>query len=147
MELSTICMIFDSTIRCGGTHLYTYHILNGELGAADGVGFVFDSHVRRNNIQRMRSVFLNQRGSLCIRDCGTVRKLGAYVPPLEPGMCVTLQIDLDGLNAQFATYTAQGVLATADVSFDGLFDPTLQVALRSGFFCAVVTKEISVCLL
>ncbi|CAE7251591.1 unnamed protein product [Symbiodinium natans] len=146
MELSSICMVFDSTLRCRGVHRYQYTILSGELGAADGAGFVFDSKVRRNNIQQMRTVFLNQRGVICIRDRQNVRKLKAQLPPLEVGLCLTLTVDLDALQLHFVVSSDQGVVGIADVCLDGLFDPTVQANFQSGFFCAVVTKEISVSL-
>lgn len=148
VELSSICMVFDESLRHAGTHLYTYQILDGELGAADGAGFVFDSQVRRNNIQRMRSVFLNQRGRICVRNREHVRKLDVQLPPLAVGMWLTLEIDLDSQYLQFVIYNAEGnVIGVADLSFGGLFPgTTLGQGLASGFFCAVVTKHITVAL-
>eukprot|EP00439_Symbiodinium_sp_Y106_P048964 s255_g6.t1 len=146
MELSSICMVFDSTLRCRGVHTYQYTILSGELGAADGAGFVFDSKVRRNNIQQMRTVFLNQRGVICIRDRQNVRKLKAQLPPLEVGLCLTLTVDLNTLRLHFVVSATEGVVGFAEVCLDGLFDLTAQANFQSGFFCAVVTKEISVSL-
>lgn len=148
MELSSICMVFDESLRRGGTHRYHYQILDGELGVADGAGFVFDSQVRRNNIQRMRSVFLNQRGDVCLRDRGHVSRLGAQLPRLAVGMWLVLQIDLDTLYLQFHIFSPDGYLVgVADVSLDGLFDTSKACeSLHSGFFCAVVTRDISVAL-
>lgn len=146
VELSSICMVFDSSLRCGGVHRYNYQILDGEPGAADGAGFVFDKQVRRNNIQRMRSVFLNQRGRICVRDNGHVSKLRAQLPPLSVGMWLTLHIDLDQLCLQFAVFDANGALTgIADVSLPSLMNilPGGEMP-NSGFFCAVVTKDISV---
>lgn len=146
VELASICMVFDSSLQCGGVHRYCYQIMEGELGAADGAGFVFDSKVRRNNIQRMRSVFLNQRGRICLRNNQQVTKLQAQLPPLTVGVSLTLLVDLDGLNARFNVSNSQGVLAgSADVSLEGLFDPNSSGSqLRSGFFCAVVTGSITI---
>jgi len=146
VELASICMVFDASLRCGGVHRYCYEIMDGELGAADGVGFVFDSKVRRNNIQRMRSVFLNQRGRICLRNNHQVTKLQAQLPPLRVGVCLHLLMDLDSLIARFNVSNAQGVLCgSADVSLQGLFDPSSgALQLRSGFFCAVVTGSITI---
>lgn len=148
VELSNICMVFDASLRSGGVHRYNYQILDGELGAADGVGFVFDKQVRRNNIQRMRSVFLNQRGRICLRDNGHVCKLRAQLPPLAVGMWLTLLIDLDSLCLQFAVFGPEGELAgVADVSVHGILANMSGVEVPySGFFCAIVTKDISVAL-
>lgn len=163
VELAALCMVFDESLRCGGMHHFHYRILDGEVGAADGAGFVFDSKVRRNNIQRMRSVFLNQRGCVCIRDHERVKKLGVRLPPLGAGMSLALNIDLDSLYLQFLVYAADGsTIGMAEVSVGGFFgaDANTQPGPlscsaqarkaadmqppSSGFFCAVVTKEVSV---
>lgn len=146
VELASICMVFDSSLRCGGVHRYNYQIINGELGAADGAGFVFDSKVRRNNIQRMRSVFLNQRGRICLRNNQQVTKLAAQLPPLTVGVRLALVVDLDLLVARFNIINPQGYLSgSADVSLEGLLDHGLGTSqLRSGFFCAVVTGDITI---
>jgi len=146
VELASICMVFDSSLRCGGVHQYTYQIMDGELGAADGAGFVFDSKVRRNNIQRMRSVFLNQRGRICLRNNQQVTKLQVQLPPLTVGVRLMLLIDLDSLMARFNVSNSQGIIGgSADVSLEGLFDlGSNSVQLRSGFFCAVVTGNITI---
>jgi len=152
LELSSICMVFDEKLRCGGQHLYRYQILGGQLGAADGAGFVFDSKVRRNNIQRMRSVFLNQRGRICLRHNHQVTKLKAQLPPLYHGMWLMLHVDLEGLVARFRVGDPSGyVTGYADVSLDTLFQQgegnrSPAGAVRSGFFCAVVTGNIAVAL-
>merc|ERR1719215_814559 len=144
VELASICMVFDASLRVRGVHRYTFEIMAGELGAADGAGFVFDSKVRRNNIQRMRSLFLNQRGRICLRNNQQVTKLQVQLPPLTVGVCLTLLIDLDAMMAQFNVSNAHGMLSgSADVSLVGLFDMGMNSGqLRSGFFCAVVTGSI-----
>jgi len=148
VELPSICMVFDQTLRCGGMHQYNYQLLDGELGVADGAGFVFDSKVRRKNIQQMRSVFLNQRGRVCIRDHEHILKLGAQLPPLTLGMWLTLQIDLDCLHMHLAVFSPEGYLTGAtDFSVDGLFKTGHDgEQLNSGFFCAVMTRDVSVAL-
>lgn len=152
VELASICMVFDSSLRCGGVHRYCYTVLHGDLGAADGAGFVFDSKVRRNNIQRMRSVFLNQRGRICLRNNQHVTKLDAVLPPLTVGAILTLLINLDCLTARFDISSPQGALmGSADISLEQLFHPAVGMSsragnpqLRSGFFCAVVTGSITI---
>jgi hypothetical protein len=146
VELASICMVFDASLRSGGVHRYCYQIMDGELGAADGAGFVFDSKVRRNNIQRMRSVFLNQRGRICLRNNQHVTKLEVQLPPLTVGVCLDLLVDLDAYVARFNVHNAQGVIVgSADVNLEGLFDLGLgHGQLRSGFFCAVVTGSITI---
>lgn len=152
VELASICMVFDSSLRCGGVHRYCYTVLHGDLGAADGAGFVFDSKVRRNNIQRMRSVFLNQRGRICLRNNQHVTKLDAVLPPLTVGVILTLLINLDCLTARFDISSPHGALmGSADIGLEQLFHPAVGMGaragtpqLRSGFFCAVVTGSITI---
>lgn len=148
VKLATLCMVFDHNLRRGGKHQYNYAVLGGDLGPADGAGFVFDSKVRRNNIQRMRSVFLNRRGQLCVRDHQNVTKLGARLPELSCGAIVVLVVDLDNLWLQFTVYLPDGSIGgTADVSAAGLFGNYGDHSPpNSGFFCAVVTKDVTVAL-
>lgn len=145
VELASICMVFDSSLRTGGVHRYCYQIMDGELGAADGAGFVFDSKVRRNNIQRMRAVFLNQRGRICLRNNQQVTKLQAQLPPLMVGATLMFYIDLDSLMARFEMTSPEGMPSgSADVSLADLFEFGHEAHLRSGFFCAVVTGSITI---
>lgn len=147
VKLASLCMVFDETLRCGGQHQFSYTILAGELGAADGAGFVFDSRVRRNNIQRMRSVFLNRRGQLCVRDQQQVHKLGTQLPPLSTGMQIMLSVDLEECRLQFTLCDVQGmVCGFTELCAADLFHSDSLGSLQSGFFCAVVTKDITVSL-
>lgn len=155
-KLSSICMIYDDRLRCGGMHSYNYHLLTGEVGAADGAGFVFDCKVRRSNLQRMRSIFLNNRGQICFRNKEHVQKLNAALPRLEVGMSLNLMADLENLYFHFTLYSQDGVvLGMAEVSLGSILGSLWQGTERwsdfgkywqSGFFCAIVTKDISVSL-
>lgn len=151
VQLSSLCMIYDDSLRKYGSHVFTYHILSGELGPADGAGFVFDNQLRRSNIQNMSSVFLNQRGRICFRSQRQVYKLGLRLPPLEAGRLMTLMVDLDQLRMQFSVYEADGLLAgSADIGMPTMLEHLAprrgEAQLQSGFFCAVVTKGIRVSL-
>jgi hypothetical protein len=152
-KLSSICMIYDGCLRCGGLHRYNYQILSGEIGAADGAGFVFDSKVRRSNLQRMRSVFLNNRGQICLRDHERVQKLNATLPRMEVGMWLSLMIDLENLYFHFTLYNSDGVIyGMAEIALGPLlgdlqgWQTNWGKNWQSGFFCAIVTKDISVSL-
>lgn len=151
VSLSPICMIFEQTLRVRGVHRYRYTILEGHVGAADGIGFVFDSRVRRKNIQRMKSVFLNKRGQVCLRNLESITKLPCSLPRLSPGSAVNLSIDLDMTMARFEMEDSCGKHCGAvDLSFASLFPdrPAVPSAdpSRSGFFCAIVTSVITVSL-
>jgi len=166
MMMSSLCMIFERNLRVGGVHRYHYSILKGSVGAADGVGFVFDSRIRRTNIQRMRSVFLNKHGQVCVRNLDSITKLPCSLPKLSEGVSVFLTVDLDRAAACFKMDDPRGEhCGTANFSFawlspDRAGQPSLPVAntadprpslpaasqVRSGFFCAVVTGGITVAL-
>mmetsp|Transcript_157855 Transcript_157855/g.302939 ORF Transcript_157855/g.302939 Transcript_157855/m.302939 type:complete len:385 (+) Transcript_157855:128-1282(+) len=144
-KLGAICMVFDERVRSGGTHCYHYQILDGEIGAADGAGFVFDSKVRRCNLQRMRSIFLNNRGQLFFRNQQHVQKLNSGLPRLEVGMCLVLTVDLHTLCFNFRLLDADGSqIGEADVTPGILLshvckdDPKLW---QTGFFFCFTYKE------
>lgn len=146
-KLSSICMIYDQRLRYGGMHRYNYQILSGEIGAADGAGFVFDTQVRRSNLQRMCSIFLNNRGQICFRNQQYVEKLSSTLPRMEVGMWLHLTADLDNLYFHFMLCDYEGnVLGAADVALGPILANMNSVAKswQSGFFCAIVTKDISV---
>jgi len=157
MTLSSLCMLFERTLRVGGIHHYRYTIVEGSVGAADGVGFVFDSRIRRTNIQRMRSVFLNKHGQVCIRNFDSIMKLPCSLPKLAEGVSVTLTVDLDNAAACFKMDDPSGKLCgNADLNFSSLLLDTAATGQqsssaamcpsRSGFFCAIVTGNIIVSL-
>mmetsp|Transcript_38751 Transcript_38751/g.84555 ORF Transcript_38751/g.84555 Transcript_38751/m.84555 type:complete len:305 (-) Transcript_38751:18-932(-) len=150
MTLSSLCMLFERNLRAGGLHRYCYTIMEGSVGAADGVGFVLDTRIRRTNIQRMRSVFLNKHGQVCIRNLDSIMKLPGSLPKLAEGISVYLTVDLDRATASFKMDDPTGKnCGTADLSFASLLvDPVsgAQVAAASGFFCAIVTGSITVSL-
>lgn len=156
MMLPSLFMIFESNLRTGGLHSYTYKILRGSVGPADGVGFVFDTKVRRSNIQKMRSVFINKHGQACIRNMGQITKFPSSLPKLNEGMSVSLQVDLDRACARFQMKDPSGNLCgAADLSYASLLplnndhcqyqSPSVSNT-RSGFFCAIVTGNITVSL-
>lgn len=168
-QLSTLCMIFERDLREGGIHSYTYTILEGDVGAADGVGFVFDNKIRRNNIQKMRSVFLNRHGKVCVRDQTKIWKYEETLPRLACGTVVKLVIDLDASEAtfvvvpsmsngkrqssfhrpcsqRFANELAVPGAGCTQVNFGSVFEKHGVKPPRCGFFAAVVTGAIKVSL-
>jgi len=154
--LSSLCILFETRLRSGGVHRYRYSILAGSVGPADGVGFVFDTKVRRMNIQRMRSVFLNKHGQVCMRNFEHIEKLPHYLPRLEQGVHVLLTVDLDQAMVRFQMDGQGGCcLGAIDLSLEPLLLDSLTGAApgatqpacpASGFFCAIVTDNIRVSL-
>eukprot|EP00927_Polykrikos_kofoidii_P025422 TRINITY_DN22838_c0_g1_i1.p1 TRINITY_DN22838_c0_g1~~TRINITY_DN22838_c0_g1_i1.p1 ORF type:complete len:551 (+),score=71.15 TRINITY_DN22838_c0_g1_i1:42-1655(+) len=144
-ELSTLCMVFDASLRCGGVHRYQFHVLAGDLGPADGAGFTFDSRVRRKPIQQMSAVFMNKRGTICFRQKRQVHKLPARLPPLSRGSILTMLVDLNLSQAKFFVSRDNAVLGSVVVDLaEQMSKVGDNSTLRSGFFCAVVTTSISV---
>jgi hypothetical protein len=148
-KLSSICMIMDHRLHCGGLHRYTYQILGGEVGPADGAGFAFDCKVRRNNMQRMRSIFLNNRGQICFRNQQVVQKVNMTLPRMDVGAWLTLTVDLDNLYFHFEISNSDGSeCGSADFFLASILGDVWQDDTwrkwNSGFFCAIVTKDISV---
>mmetsp|Transcript_111918 Transcript_111918/g.316264 ORF Transcript_111918/g.316264 Transcript_111918/m.316264 type:complete len:404 (-) Transcript_111918:86-1297(-) len=147
MTLSSLCMLFERNLRVGGVHRYHYQIMEGSVGAADGVGFVLDSRIRRTNIQRMRSIFLNKHGQVCIRNLDSIMKLACSLPKLAEGVSVYVTVDLDHAVACFEMEDPCGKnVGTAELSFASLVSDVPVVGQRSGFFCAIVTGSITVSL-
>lgn len=145
-ELATICMVFDASLRCGGVHSYRFCFMDGELGLADGAGFVFDTRVRRRPLGQMRAVFLNQRGIVCLRRGQNVSKLPVQLPRLTLGMLLTLSVNLDQAACRFDISDEYGqIQGSADVGLQALLEGSMrETQLHSGFFCAVVTGNITV---
>jgi len=148
MTLSTLCILFESTFRQGGRHEYIYRIVEGTPGAADGVGFVFDTRIRRSNIQRMRSIFLNRHGRLCIRNNADILVHTDSLPKLCEGSVVFLTVDLDIGIADFRMQDGWGRhLGSQTMEFRrSMQDRGSRETLTSGFFCAIVTGKIVVSL-
>jgi len=135
-------MVFDASLRCGGMQTFEFSVLNGDLGAADGAGFTFDSKLRRRPLWQMHAIFLNQRGYVCLRRGQSVSKLPVQLPRLTAGLRLSLSVDLDRSVARFEiTALDGGMEGSADISFASLFENDVMAhgQLRSGFFCAIVT--------
>merc|ERR1712187_537091 len=98
-------------------------------GPADSAGFVFDSRVRRNSIQKVCSVFVNSRGHICFRDQGAIKKTNAQVPPLKAGCSLNLQIDLEKLLVRFAVHTGESLVGDVILSLQS-FIGKQSLALR-----------------
>lgn len=145
-ELAQICMIFDTSLRCGGTHRYHCAFMDGELGPADGAGFTFDSRLRRRSMQQVVAVFINRRGTVCLRRGKNVSKLPVQLPQLIIGSQLILIMNLDMLTAHFEVCDSSGhVMGSADVGLQSLSSGNAADSdLRSGFFCAVVTNTVVV---
>merc|ERR1719162_2099410 len=94
-----------------GVLRYLIQFAGGELSRADGVGFVFSSRLPcAKNIQRIVSIFVNQRGRICMRVFADIIRASAFIKTLEVGDWVELCIDLENKVATFNVWanTATG---------------------------------------
>lgn len=148
-KLGPMCMVFDEHVRSGGTICYHYRVLNGEIGFGDGAGFAFDSKARRCNLQRMRSIFLNNRGHIYFRNQRQVRKLNVSLPRVEVGMRLVLTVDLPRMCFHFHLLYADGSRNGEAHVLPGMLPEICQCddkLWQTGYFFALLTKSTSVCL-
>eukprot|EP00929_Paragymnodinium_shiwhaense_P047398 TRINITY_DN24047_c0_g1_i1.p1 TRINITY_DN24047_c0_g1~~TRINITY_DN24047_c0_g1_i1.p1 ORF type:complete len:281 (-),score=62.69 TRINITY_DN24047_c0_g1_i1:424-1266(-) len=139
-NLKPIVVLLESRLRRKGVHTYNITV-NGSLGKAGGLGFVFHDVLQRRNISSIPAVFLNRAGQLCCRSNGTrVSVASEPLIPLNNGVQVQFKIDLTHLRAQFEVQAPNGMVATTSIV--SLWDVVPQSMIRngdaSGFFSAVV---------
>uniref|UniRef100_A0A7S2VH73 Uncharacterized protein n=1 Tax=Zooxanthella nutricula TaxID=1333877 RepID=A0A7S2VH73_9DINO len=106
-----LSVVSEKEVHTDGVQRYLVQFSAGELSRADGVGFVFSPRLPcAKNIQRIVSIFVNQRGRICMRVFADIVRASAYVKPLELGDWVEMAIDLDERVATFNIWprTANG---------------------------------------
>lgn len=97
-----LSVVSESQVHIDGVQRYLVQFSSGELSRADGVGFVFSPRLPcAKNIQRIVSIFVNQRGRICMRVFADIVRASAFVKPLECGDWVEMCIDLDNRIATF----------------------------------------------
>jgi len=97
-----LSVVSESQVHIDGVQRYLVQFSSGELSRADGVGFVFSPRLPcAKNIQRIVSIFVNQRGRICMRVFADIVRASAFVKPLECGDWVEMCIDLDNRMATF----------------------------------------------
>eukprot|EP00929_Paragymnodinium_shiwhaense_P000398 TRINITY_DN100654_c0_g1_i1.p1 TRINITY_DN100654_c0_g1~~TRINITY_DN100654_c0_g1_i1.p1 ORF type:complete len:478 (+),score=110.65 TRINITY_DN100654_c0_g1_i1:69-1436(+) len=97
-----LSVLSEATVHRGGVHRYLIQFTGGPLSKADGVGFVFASRLPcTKNIQKIVSVFLNQRGRICMRIFGDIVRASGHVRAVEIGDWVEMSIDLERSTAIF----------------------------------------------
>ncbi|CAJ1335174.1 unnamed protein product [Effrenium voratum] len=100
-----LSVISGSEVQRGGVQRYLMQFSDGELTKADGVGFVFASRVPcAKNIQKIVSVFVNQRGRICMRVFGDILKAKKHVRALQVGDWIEMAIDLENSTATFKVW-------------------------------------------
>ncbi|CAE8621811.1 unnamed protein product, partial [Polarella glacialis] len=90
-----LSVVSESRVHNDGIQRYLVQFTAGELSRADGVGFVFSQRLPcAKNIQRIVSIFVNQRGRICMRVFADIIRASAYTKPLEIGDWVEMAVDL-----------------------------------------------------
>jgi hypothetical protein len=97
-----LSVVSESRVHSGGIQRYLIQFSGGELSRADGLGFMFSPRLPcAKNIQRIVSLFLNQRGQICMRVFSEVTRASTFLRPLEIGDWIEMIIDLEKLHAIF----------------------------------------------
>jgi len=100
-----LSVISESQVHSGGQHRFLVQFTSGDLSKADGVGFIFSPRLPcKKNIQRIVSIFVNQRGTICMRVFHDVIRASAHVKALKLGDWVELFMDLDNCVAYFSIW-------------------------------------------
>ncbi|KEP62455.1 UNVERIFIED_CONTAM: hypothetical protein HHA_208510 [Hammondia hammondi] len=133
-----ISLVYENVLRSSRVHAYRYDILQGNVSAADGAGFVFANRVPcGKNIQTLWSVFVNRQGTLCKRmGQNLVRLPPPGLKPLEAGTSVFLLVDLDCKVAVFQMRTAAGTETPPRVV--AFQDMAETAGCSQGYFCVVI---------
>lgn len=131
-----LSVVSEREVHTEGVHRYLVQFTSGELSRADGVGFVFSPRLPcAKNIQRIVSIFVNQRGRICMRVFADIVRASAYVKALELGDWVEMVIDLEERVATFNIWprTPTGWPATSGQPASTAVFPYGQRLGRSGY--------------
>merc|ERR1719440_928997 len=102
-----LSVVSESRVHDDGVQRYLVQFAGGELSRADGVGFVFSPRLPcAKNIQRIVSIFVNQRGRICMRVFADIIRASTFIKPLEVGDWVELAVDLNSKVATFNVWPA-----------------------------------------
>lgn len=100
-----LSVLSGSQVQHGGVQRYLMQFTDGQLSKADGVGFVFASRVPcAKNIQKIVSVFVNQRGRICMRVFGDILRAKKHLRTLRIGDWIEMVIDLERSVATFKVW-------------------------------------------
>eukprot|EP00438_Fugacium_kawagutii_P009148 Skav206189 [mRNA] locus=scaffold1844:147390:148169:- [translate_table: standard] len=136
-----LSVVSESQVHQDGLQRYLVQFTAGELSRADGVGFVFSQRLPcAKNIQRIVSIFVNQRGRICMRAFAEIERAESFIKPLEIGDCVEMAVDLDQQLCTFNVWPAWSVaswplmtgrpVSTAEFSFGSRIASLSQAAQK-----------------
>jgi len=141
-----LSVLSGSEVQRSGVQTYLAQFSGGEMSKADGIGFVFASRVPcAKNIQKIVSVFVNQRGRICMRVFGDILRAKAHVKAIKLGDWVEMTVDLDNSVATFRVWPsnpspgAEAPRSSAEFHFgERLAQAERAVKLDVGHFACVV---------
>lgn len=97
-----LSVVSESQVHRDGIQRYMVQFTAGQLSKADGIGFVFASRLPcAKNIQKIVSIFANQRGQICMRVFGDIVRASAHVRPFKIGDWIEMAVDLENFVAYF----------------------------------------------
>jgi len=138
-----LSVITERTVRTRGAPRYLLKFNQGSLSSADGVGFVFSPKLPCvKNIQKIISIFLNQRGRICMRVRQDVVRSPVSLSPLRLGDVVDLTVDLEEQVAHFTAWPHDSTPpSSASFAFGAVmrrFPQLDQSTMLCGHFACVV---------
>eukprot|EP00929_Paragymnodinium_shiwhaense_P072385 TRINITY_DN36744_c0_g1_i2.p1 TRINITY_DN36744_c0_g1~~TRINITY_DN36744_c0_g1_i2.p1 ORF type:complete len:318 (-),score=34.58 TRINITY_DN36744_c0_g1_i2:449-1402(-) len=143
IRLNSLTLLCSSAHHASGTRTYNFCVSEGSLGRADGVGFAFDTCVRRRNIKEMTTVFYSANGRICVRSGSQVRKLDHGMPNLVPGALLQVTADLESCLITFL-FSYAGSSRQIDVSLAAELDDYTNLCFGGGFLCCVISETCAV---
>lgn len=158
-----LSMVTESIVHRKGSSRYLVLINTGPISVADGFGFVFSSTLPcKKNIQKIDSVFMNQKGRICSRTGNELQILNnSSIGTVEVGSIVEILIDLDSRESFFALYSpprgldtetlsilvrdektfSNWLVGSTTVSIGHILDRMDSVKSVAGHFCAVLKNK------
>mmetsp|Transcript_87685 Transcript_87685/g.151956 ORF Transcript_87685/g.151956 Transcript_87685/m.151956 type:complete len:439 (+) Transcript_87685:56-1372(+) len=139
-----LSLLSEAHILQGGEQMYLLRFSGGVISKADGVGFVFTNRLPcPKNIQKITSIFVNQRGQICLRVKSELVKFSVSLKPLDLGDVIGLSINLQEQRACFLVWPADGGPAsTAEFSFGDALnackEKTVLNSVSKGCFACIV---------
>eukprot|EP00929_Paragymnodinium_shiwhaense_P013276 TRINITY_DN121138_c0_g1_i1.p1 TRINITY_DN121138_c0_g1~~TRINITY_DN121138_c0_g1_i1.p1 ORF type:complete len:351 (+),score=54.57 TRINITY_DN121138_c0_g1_i1:66-1118(+) len=143
IQLNSLTLLCSSAHHPSGTKTYNFCLSEGVFGKADGVGFAFDTCVRRRCIKDMHTVFYSANGRICLRSGGAVRKLEYNMPHLVQGAVLQVVADLDNFMITFLLLYADHS-RQIDVDLSRELDDCASLCSMGGFLCCVVSETCDV---
>jgi hypothetical protein len=133
-----LSVITEAEMHSSGITRHVIQFTEGELSAADGVGFVFSRTLPcPKNIKRITSIFVNRSGRICLRGGSDVVRSNTSVSKLRVGDWIEMTVDLQKMVAFFVVWPASGMCPSSAVFSFGsaLNDLNIQVSRQGQPVC------------